>query len=80
MSSTKIKDMYLFDIPKRSAISSYVFFSMSMLITQTLETNLFFLNKYIKMQIQMYIVITNTIYSNRKIFSGSIYIYRPKYV
>lgn len=42
MSSTKIKNMYLFDIPKRSAISSYVFFSMSMLITQTLETNLFF--------------------------------------
>jgi hypothetical protein len=48
---------------------------MSMLITPTLETNLFSLNKYIKIHVQMFIVPINTIYSNIKIFNEYIHIY-----
>ena len=48
---------------------------MSMLITPTLETNLFSLNKYVKIHVQMFIVPINTIYSNSKIFSEYIRIY-----
>jgi hypothetical protein len=48
---------------------------MSILITPMLETNLFSLNKSIKIHVQMFIVPINTIYLNIKIFSESMHIY-----